>query len=146
MSGAVRYLLDTDILLAYIRAGKLGQYVEDTYAIRASAFHPLICVVTVGEIRAFAPRNNWGQDKIATMNELLEELVWVDIADPQVLDAYVEVVNSRPKGFTIPQNDMWIAAAACATKAVLLTTDDHYDYLAGRLIEREKIDPAKGKP
>ena len=146
MTQPLRYLLDTNILLAYIRAGKLGQHVDATYGLRTSPIRPLICVVSVGEIRAFAPRNKWGEKKIARMTAILAELVWVDIGDPEVLDAYVHVVNSRPKGWVIPQNDMWIAAATRASHATLLTTDTHFDYLAGRYIERELIDPAKGKP
>lgn len=143
--GPRRYILDTNILLAYIRAGGLGQHIEAKYGLRASPFRPLICVVSVGEVRALGARNRWNDEKTVRMNELLSQVVWVDISEPGVLDAYVAVVNSRPKGWEIRDNDKWIAAAAAATKACLLTTDTDFDYLAGKLIEREWIDPKLGK-
>lgn len=144
-AGPRRHILDTNILIAYIRAGALGQHIEAKYRLQASPFRPLICVVSVGEVRALAARNRWNDEKTARMNQLLGQVVWVDISEPEVLDSYVEVVNSRPKGWEIRDNDKWIAAAAAATHACLLTTDKDFDYLAGRLIEREWIDPTLAK-
>ena len=141
-----RYILDTNILVQYVRASRLGEYVEGKYALRASPIRPLVCVVVVGEIRSLAVRWGWGDSKLGCMDRLLRELVWVDLSEPEVLDAYVHVDTSRPKGWVIPQNDRWVAAAAHATGACLLTTDKHFDYLAGTFIQREYIDPALGKP
>ena len=100
-----RYLLDTNILVAYIRANALGRYVEETYGLQSSPFRPLICVVTVGEIRVLAAKWGWGEKKVQRMGKLLHELVWVDIGEPEVLDAYVCVDTSRPSGIEIPQNE-----------------------------------------
>jgi len=141
------YLLDTNILLAYIRAGDLGKYVERTYQLQASPFQPLICVVSVGEVKAIAARNGWKTEKLARMDDILDKVVWIDISEPEVINGYVEAVNSRPKGLTIPQNDLWIGAATIATRACLLTTDGHFDYLANQnKIARELIDVKHGKP
>jgi hypothetical protein len=51
---AALYLLDTNILLALIRNGPLGQYIDATYALRNQASKPLIIAVTKGEIRSLA--------------------------------------------------------------------------------------------
>jgi len=142
---ARQYLLDTNILVAYARANRLGEYIERRYALRASPFRPIICVVTVGEIRSLAAKWAWGEKNLGRMHSLLNEFVWVDISTPEVLDAYVLVDVSRPRGWVIPQNDRWIAAAARATGTCLLTADTHFDYLAGSVIEREWIDPALGR-
>ncbi|MFW6107275.1 MAG: PIN domain-containing protein [bacterium] len=143
---ATKYLLDTNILVAYIRANALGQYVEESFALRASHFRPLIRVVTVGEIRVLASRWRWGTKKQQAMERLLSELVWVDISDPEVLDAYVLVDTSRPRGKEIPQNDRWIAAAARATGSRLLSTDRHFGFLPDGLLDFEWIDEELVKP
>ena len=141
------YLLDTNILLAYVRAGALGTYVERQYGLSASPFRPFICVVSVGEIKALAARRGWGEKRLTRMRTLLDELTWVDLGEPEVLDAYVDVVNARPRGWVIRDHDRWIAAATRATGARLLTTDTDFGYLAeAGFIQRDYIDPALGKP
>ena len=148
MSRPSQYLLDTNILLAYVRGGEIGRYVERTYHLLAGPFQPLVCVVSIGEIRAIAAAqvNPWAKAKTDRMNELIGKLVVVDISEPAVLDGYVVAVNRRPKGLGVPQNDLWIASAAMATQSCLLTTDRHFDYLADQgLLTRQWIDPAVGK-
>jgi predicted nucleic acid-binding protein len=48
------YLLDTTVTVAIIRGGKLAQYIDATFNIRAQATRPLISVVTLGELYALA--------------------------------------------------------------------------------------------
>ena len=147
MIGPDQYLLDTNILLAYIRAGPLGEYVEQKYNLRAMPFKPLICVVSIGELKAIAGSSGWGPTRLKRVDGILKKLVKVEIGLPEVLDAYAVAINSRPRGLVIPQNDLWIAAATIATGACLLTSDQHFDYLAkqGKIV-REFIDPKLGKP
>jgi hypothetical protein len=54
MASASLYLLDTNILVAYVRAGPLGESIESTYGLRQPGFKPLICVVSVGEMLSLA--------------------------------------------------------------------------------------------
>ena len=42
------YLLDTNILVASIRAGKLGTHVENTFHLKDSGYKPLISEVRLG--------------------------------------------------------------------------------------------------
>ncbi len=137
------FLLDTSVLLAFIRAGELGQRIEEQFQLRNSPFRPLLSVISAGEIHALAKRFGWGRAKINSMTTLLDELVWVSIDAEEIIDAYSDVyLACEPKGKTIGQNDMWIAATARATGAVLLTTDKDFDHLEGRLINRIWIDQA----
>jgi predicted nucleic acid-binding protein len=65
------YLLDTNILVALIRAGPLGQFIDATYKLHGQPYKPLICVVTKGEVRSLARQFGWG----ATKRQALADLV-----------------------------------------------------------------------
>src|SRR5438105_215410 len=113
MSAGSDYLLDTNIVLALMRANRLGQFIEATYGLHASLSRSLISVVTVGEMLSLARQFGWGQEKVDALESLLNQLVWIDINDHQILDAHGELDHesrkvSRPMG----GNDVWIAATA----------------------------------
>jgi tRNA(fMet)-specific endonuclease VapC len=44
------------------------------------------------------------------------------------------------------KNDLWIAASAAVTSAVLMTTDKDFDHLHPQRIQRLLIDPSFGGP
>ena len=150
MPSASLYPLDTNILVAYVRAGPLGEYIENMYHLRTSSFKPLICVVSVGEILSLAAMLRWSKKKVASLEELLNELVWIDINNPDILAAYAEldVVSQRhPDGArNMGKNDLWIASAAKVTGATLMTTDKDFDHLHGTMITRIRIDEKSCKP
>ena len=141
-TGAGRgFLLDTNVLVAYIRAGRLGKYIEDQFSLRAAAYKPLVCIVSVGEIMSLARKFGWGGAKTSLMDRLLKELVWIDINDSRILASYAELDHlSESTGHPIGKNDLWIAAAAKATEAVLLTTDRHFDQFDPAHLKRTWID------
>ncbi|MBK8119442.1 MAG: type II toxin-antitoxin system VapC family toxin [Sulfuritalea sp.] len=127
MQPAKTWLLDTGILLHWIRASKAAEAIDAQFHLRESSFRPLICVVSLGEIEAFARNRNWGQGKRDTLKNLKKELVTVDISDARVIDAYADISSlARTKGWSIFQgkNDLWIAAAARVTSATLITTNN----------------------
>jgi len=143
-SAAPVYLLDTCVLVAYVRAGALGKHVEQTYSLMSQPFKPLICEVTVGEILALARRLGWGEAKTSLMEALLRNLVRVDISDRALMGAYADLdCYAVDNGIGIGKNDLWIASAARVTDALLLTTDKGFKpLLAAGLIRGEWIDPA----
>lgn len=146
MNGPLGYLLDTNVVLALVRANSLGQLIERHYAIRASPSRSMICVVTVGEMFSPARSFNWGQSKRDELRALLNEIVWLDINHPAILDAYGEIDNASSKqGRTLGKNDVWIAATAKVTEATLLTTDHDFDHLHGRYLDRIWIDPNQNR-
>lgn len=142
----VYYLLDTNILVAYVRAGPLGEHIEDTYKLSVSPYKPLISVVTVGEILAVARKFGWGDEKVHDMNGLLQQLIRVDINDDRILEAYAELDEFSRTHETIGKNDIWIAATAKVTGAVLLTTDKHFDQFYPEHINCIWIDETVARP
>jgi tRNA(fMet)-specific endonuclease VapC len=124
---ALTYLLDTNILVAYVRAGDLGAYVEEKYALRKKTYRPLICEVTIGEMLSLAQKLGWGKKKVLSMEGLLKELVRIDISSQDVMEAYASIDDHcRRNGWCLGKNDVWIAAATKAAKALLLTTDKDF--------------------
>ena len=136
-------LLDTNILVAYIRANKLSEYIESEYELLSRPERPLICVVTIGEIFALAADFKWGSPKIEKMRELLRELVAVDISDDSILEKYAEIrsnLKNQTPSITIQQNDMWIAAVASVTGAHLISTDTDFKRIPPSFIQLHWID------
>jgi len=150
------HLLDTNVLVALIRAGALGQHIDTTYQPRQAKFKPLVSVVSVGEMQSLARQFAWGPKKIAEISKLVENLVVEDISSPDILAAYGEIDHaSRENGRKMGKNDVWIAATAKVTGATLLTTDRDFDHLCvtstlykpgGPAIGLIWIDSELGKP
>lgn len=145
MAETVGYLLDTNVLVALIRGNRLGQEIDAEYNLRANLNRSMISVVTVGELYSLGRKFGWGQKKLDTLHALLKELVWIDINRPEVLESYGEIDHYSQKvvkpSRTMAQNDMWIAATAKATRAILLTTDKDFGHLDATHISRIWIDP-----
>jgi tRNA(fMet)-specific endonuclease VapC len=146
MATSVGYLLDTNILLALIRGKELGEAIDQQYGLRSSLNRSMICVVTAGEMLSLARQCEWGQTKLDEMQALLDEVVWIDINHPDILDAYGEIDHaSRSQGRKMGKNDVWIAATAKVAKTTLLTTDLDFDHLQKKHLDLIWIDP-KSKP
>lgn len=147
MSGRF-FLLDTNIVLALMRGGALGTYIDVTYGLRATKRRPAISIVTHGEVRVLAMRNGWGGPKLVALQRALDALVTIDISIEEVVDAYVEIdiySQKRPEGArNMGKNDLWIAACAKAAGAILLTTDKDFDHLNTNVIDVEYVDPGVG--
>lgn len=137
-------LLDTSLLIHLLRATDLGARAEREHALRARNERPLISIVTVGECLAFASKRDWGAAKVTKLRELLAQLVIVDIHSNEILDQYATLdAFCESRGRTLGKNDLWIAATAVATDALLLTSDKDFDPLhAAGLLRRDWYDPA----
>ena len=142
------YLLDTQIVLHYVRGNALGKKIESDYQLRKSPFRPLICVVSVAEALGLAYNWNWGEKKRKTLTNILGEFVRVDIDNHFILNAYAELyAYSRKHGLSTESNDLWIAACSKVTDTVLLTLDKDFDGLAeANLNQREWICSDSGEP
>lgn len=128
------YLLDTNILVALIRGGALGRFIDATYQLRHQPNKPLISAVTKGEVRSLARQFKWGAAKRQTLIQLLQnEVVSLDIDHPAIMDAYEEIdwfsLSHSVGAYQMGKNDLWIAATAKASGAVLLTTDTDFNHL-----------------
>jgi tRNA(fMet)-specific endonuclease VapC len=136
-------LLDTNILLHLVRENRVGRSIESRFRLQTRVERPLISIITIGEILAFAKRWDWGFTKMTALENLLGDLVVLDISD-EILDRYAEIdVYLRRTGKAVEQNDLWIAAAAIASGAHLLTTDKDFDPLYPNYLDRTWINPER---
>ncbi len=142
-AGWIQYLLDTNILLAYVRWQALAQYIEATHQLGTQQPAPIISIVSEAEIRVLAAQNQWGAFKRRMLEEkLLDFLTIIPIPYKDVLAAYVEIDDySRRHGRFMGKNDVWIAATARVEQATILTTDRDFDHLHPHLVLREYVDP-----
>ncbi|TGO02849.1 hypothetical protein PN36_18095 [Candidatus Thiomargarita nelsonii] len=142
-------LLDTNIILQLIRKNIVSEQLESDYKLISRPNGNLISYVTVGEIYALSLKFDWGKQKIATMNELLDAMVIIEISEPDVVDNYARInyfsekimKPARPMG----QNDIWIAATAASLGALLMTTDDDFKHLHPKYIKIIAIDANTGE-
>ena len=130
-------LLDTSIVVHLARNKAAGRHIASDLSLSARPEAPLICQVTVGEALSLGRKLGWGGEKLSRLHALLRELVVVSLEQPGVIQQYVEVDDfCRRQGRSLSQNDLWIAAAACAANAMLVTTDKDFDPLHGHLLQR----------
>jgi predicted nucleic acid-binding protein len=136
------YILDTNILVHFVRASPVWTRVRDTYQPLTIEPQPIISVVSEGEVRSLALQWKWGTRKLEQIEFALTFFKVSTILDPDVIRAYAAIdafceENGQPLG----KNDVWIAATAMVRRATLLTTDRDFDRLTPRFISRHWIDP-----
>ena len=146
----MKYLLDTNILLIYLRNHPAISIIENQHRPFNLPNIPLISVVTVGEIKSLALRNGWGKRRLTALTEFLDELVIADINSEDVIERYSEIdafsqgkLPGKPLGQSarnMGKNDLWIAATASVAGASLMTTDSDFDHLESNFLELIKIE------
>jgi hypothetical protein len=72
-------LLDMGVVVLLCRGGDMGQRLDARYGISSRREVPLLSVISVGELLAFARNASWGGRKEARLHEVLANLVIVDI-------------------------------------------------------------------
>jgi len=139
-------LLDTNIILRFVRTNLVGRRLESDYKFRSRLNRSLsdYCWINI-----CACHEIWGGRKKAYLNTRLNELAIVDLNLSGIIDTYARidyfsekmVEPARPMG----QNDIWIAATAATIGVCLMTTDNDFDHLHSKYIQRIKIDAKTGK-
>lgn len=121
-----QFLLDTSAVLHLARTkSPVADQIEADYRLSTSPFRPSVCVITIGEMKAFA--QSWGDMRVAYAESVLARLSIVDINHVEVIDAYgVLHSENRALGLNLGQNDLWIAATALATGLTLLSADGDF--------------------
>jgi predicted nucleic acid-binding protein len=141
------YVLDTGVLLNLVRGKELGTRIDREFALTRSMRLHTVSIVTHGELKVLAERNDWGAEKRNALAVALDNLVTVNIESEALVEAYVQVDRacwSNSGGSrTLSQNDMWSAATALLSDLPLITTDKDFLALHERLITVHSID-AKG--
>lgn len=151
----MNYVLDTNIILFYLKDGPTKELIETTYGPFASDNTAIISIVTVAEIKALAQKNKWGDKRIKIVEKILGRLAVIEITYGELLDAYAEIDAfsqgklDQPSSFSarnMGKNDLWIAATTKITNSTLLTSDRDFDHLQGNYFEVlliENIDSKK---
>ena len=141
----MRYLLDTNIILFYLKNATQSHWINENYDLFASNNQQIISVVTLGEIRALSLKNYWGIQRFKKLEALLPLFIIADIHSEDVIQRYAEIdAFSQNKLKDMPlknsarnmgKNDLWIAATASVSNARLMTSDNDFDHLEGTFIE-----------
>ena len=139
----LQYLLDTNILLAWIRFGVLQAFLQASYQLDTISPAPIISIVTEAELRSLAIQNQWGLDKQQKLKTWIRRLIAVPIPYKNIIEAYVEIDSySNAQGRRMGKNDLWIAATARIEDATILTTDKDFDHLPQSMVKHIYIDPS----
>lgn len=67
----MNFLLDTGILLTYLRRSNLAIEISKRYQPLVSPNISVISVVSIGELKSLAIRNNWGNRKTKLLGDFL---------------------------------------------------------------------------
>jgi tRNA(fMet)-specific endonuclease VapC len=118
MSGS---LLDTNVIIKLLNGdGETVKFLDNTNGI----FY--IPCITVGELYYGANKSKQKNNNIRLFNEFVSEYPILDI-NKNTAEVYGIVKHNLLKiGFTIPENDLWIASIAIENGLVLISYDKHF--------------------
>ena len=146
----MNYVLDTNIILTYIRKSNLASQIDNNFAPLSEENTPIISVVSAGEIKSLAIQFGWGERKLVLLDTFLNEFLIADINVDSIIDKYAEIdafsqnkLPDNPLGSSsriMGKNDIWIAATAAVLNAKLLTTDKDFQHLNNKLVDVELIE------
>ena len=148
----MNYLLDTCILLIYLRRNELAGEINTRFQPLISPNSSIISVVSKAELKSIALRNHWGTKRMDMQEEFLQQFLIADINVETIIQRYAEIdaysqgkLAGKPLSLSgsarnMGKNDLWIAATASVLQAKLLTLDHDFDHLKNVFIELEKIE------
>ena len=145
------YILDTNILVHFIRNDEYIRQLENKFSLFSSGNSVFISIVSVGEIRSLAYQFNWGEAKLKRLNYFLHALHPFPIDSEEITKAYADIdafsQGKHPRYTLEPftsarkmgKNDLWIAATTMLFNATLLTNDDDFTHLSPQFFKVEKV-------
>ena len=140
------YLLDTNILLHFVRSSQQSETWNQTYQFFDSQNILHTSMISVGEIESLAHQLSWGDVKRQKLADILRRTKIVNLNETTALtyariDAYSQNKlknNPLPTGLTarnMGKNDIWLAATAHLGDCQFVTTDHDFDHLQGVYID-----------
>jgi tRNA(fMet)-specific endonuclease VapC len=127
---AGRLLPDTNAFIALLK-GDAG-----VAALLDDASDVLLSAIVLGELTYGALNSLHVEDNLERIAELHGRCVFAPV-DQGVVRQYGAIrIALKRKGQPIPENDLWIAATAIHSGAVLLTDDEHFDVVEGLTLKR----------
>jgi predicted nucleic acid-binding protein len=146
----MRYVLDTGVLLVYLREKQIAGFIDAKYQPLNSPNIPIISVVTLGELNSIAIQNKWSLSRISKMDEFVKQFLIADINVSSVIRKYAEIdafsqgkLTGKPASFSarnMGKNDLWIAATAAVLDAPLITLDKDFQHLDKAFLALELVD------
>jgi len=144
------YLLDTNILLVYLRKSSIADKIDKQYQPLIYPNIPVVSVISLGELNSIALRNNWGEKQIDLLDRFLKQFLTADINVATIIEKYAEIdafsqgkLAGKPlqsSSRNMGKNDLWIAATASVLSATLLTLDHDFDHLKDEFLSLETIE------
>lgn len=146
----MRYILDTNILVHYLRGSELSKLIDERYnPLDSTINESIISAVSVGELKSLSKINKWGETRMKQIGTLCEDLIITDINAEDLLEAYAEIdafsqgkhkeKRLHSSARNMGKNDLWIAATAHVLDATLLTTDQDFSHLEGVFVNVKYI-------
>ena len=145
----MNYIIDTNIILAYLRKVDIAKAIEVKYNLMQARNTTIISIVSVGEVKSLAIQNNWGNRKQALLDTFLNKFIIADINFTAIVDKYAEIDafsqgklqshQLKTSARNMGKNDLWIAATASVLNATLLTMDKDFLHLDKYFINLELI-------
>jgi tRNA(fMet)-specific endonuclease VapC len=128
MPATGRFLLDTNIMIAILEGdGAVLSHLDQA----AEAFIPAI---VLGELFFGAAKSSRATENIAKVERFAAGRAVIS-CDLDVAREYGRLKQRlRDRGRPLPENDIWIAAAASAHNLVLVTRDRHFQEVEGLAI------------
>lgn len=155
----MQYLvLDTCAVLHLLRGNKAGVEIKEWIDSLNPQPRQIISVVTRAELLTFVKMNDWGGQKLKSLNIFLKGVLTIDIShsDETLIDNYIlidsysknkaeDIEGNRKEGahITMGKNDLWIGATAKTINATLLTCDGDFDHIPNSMLKVKKFEYAK---
>lgn len=149
----MNYVLDTNIIVHYIKKHPICDFIDQNYAPFDSSNLPIISIVTQAELESIAHQRNWGDKTRKILHTLLNEFLIISIDSLELVKKYAEIdafsqgkLISKPlpnnlSSRNMGKNDLWIASTATITNSALMTTDNDFDHLDNEFFKVIKIVP-----
>jgi tRNA(fMet)-specific endonuclease VapC len=135
----MRYFLDTNILLAYLRKHHLVNTIQTYFEDEGGPVQMFTSAVCIGELTSIGIRNNWGEQKMEALDSLKDSVLITTELNELMIRRYAEIdafsqgrlqeKQLRGSARNMGKNDLWIAATASVLNATLITTDKDFDHL-----------------
>jgi tRNA(fMet)-specific endonuclease VapC len=140
-----RYLLDTNVILKCLQNRDYKEKIQQQNQVFDADNQVIISIVTIGELKALAMRNGWGNAKIGLMLNFLQNFIILSITAQDITDKYAEIdtfsqgkhptMSHNLSARNMGKNDLWIAASAAITQSTLLTFDKDFEHLQHHFLD-----------
>lgn len=146
----MNYTLDTNILLYIFKEENFKANIIDKFQFDNPSNKLIVSIVSIGEMRALALKNKWGEKKKNSLEKYLKRFFVLPINNDEITHIYANIeafsqnkLPNKPLKTTarnMGKNDIWIAATASLTNSQLLTTDKDFTHLDKAFLDLQVID------